>query len=299
MTAQTDPLAPHRERLLGLAYRMLGSFADAEDVLQDTFIRLRAAPAAPVANPEAYLVTTVTRLCLDRLKSARCRRETYIGPWLPEPVLDGEALSAGTTAELAQDLSFALLLLLDRLSPPERAAFLLHDVFDLPFTEIADILDRSQPACRQLASRARKTIHAGRPGHAPSACRTPIDQQSRLLHAFGTAIATGDIAALTNLLRKDAVLVSDGGGAKPAARNPISGADRIARFLIGLARKPTAAALHSEPRMVNGALGVVNFVGNDLEQVISMVADGDRIAAIYIVRNPQKLVHLASQTRRF
>src|SRR6478672_13908277 len=159
-----DPLAPHRGRLLGLAYRMLGSRSDAEDVVQDAYLRF--AGAQDVHNAEAFLVTVVTRLCLDRLKSARARREVYVGPWLPEPVFDAEGLSAEAATELADDLSFALLLALDRLSPMERAAFLLHDVFDTPFIEIAAMLDRSEASCRQLATRARRAVRDERPAPA-------------------------------------------------------------------------------------------------------------------------------------
>jgi RNA polymerase sigma-70 factor (ECF subfamily) len=156
-----DPLAPHRGRLLGLAYRMLGSRSDAEDIVQDAYLRF--AGAQDVHNAEAFLVTVVTRLCLDRLKSARAQREVYVGPWLPEPVFDAEGLSADAATELADDLSFALLLALDRLSPLERAAFLLHDVFDTPFSEIAAMLDRTEAACRQLATRARRAVRDERP----------------------------------------------------------------------------------------------------------------------------------------
>src|SRR3954451_9882695 len=156
-----DPLAPHRGRLLGLAYRMLGSRSDAEDVVQDAYLRF--AGAQDIHNAEAFLVTVVTRLCLDRLKSAKAQREVYVGPWLPEPVCDAEGLSPDAATELADDLSFALLLALDRLSPLERAAFLLHDVFDIPFSEIAAMLNRSEVACRQLAKRARHAVRHERP----------------------------------------------------------------------------------------------------------------------------------------
>src|SRR5882672_967903 len=175
---ESDPLAPHRGRLLGLAYRMLGSRSDADDVVQDAYLRF--AGAAGVRNPEAFLVTVVTRLCLDRLKSAKAQREIYVGPWLPEPVFDAEGLAPDTATELADDLSFALLLALDRLSPLERAAFLLHDVFDTPFPEVARMLDRSEAACRQLASRARRAVRderASPPATAPEA-------HARLLDAF-------------------------------------------------------------------------------------------------------------------
>src|SRR5437773_5233340 len=179
-----DPLAPHRGRLLGLAYRMLGSRSDAEDIVQDAYLRFTG--ARDVRNPEAFLVTVVTRLCLDRLKSAKAQREVYVGPWLPEPVCDAEGLSAEAATELADDLSFALLLALDRLSPAERAAFLLHDVFDAPFSEIAATLDKSEAACRQLATRARKAVREARP--APPA---PQEAHTRLLAAFINAVSSG------------------------------------------------------------------------------------------------------------
>jgi RNA polymerase sigma-70 factor, ECF subfamily len=293
MNAGHDPIAPFRCRLLGLAYRMLGRISDAEDVLQDAYLRLHGArpEAGDIANLEAFLVTIVTRLCLDRLKSARARRESYVGPWLPEPVLDIEPLSPHTALELADDLSMAMLLVLERLSPQERAAFLLHDIFDVGFAQIALVLGKSETACRQLASRARKAVRAGRPQGA-----VPVARQGALLAAFGAAMASGDAAALTALLREDAVLLSDGGGIKPAALNPILGADRIARYLFGAMRKfaRRELVLRSEARMVNGALGIVSHRGGEVEQVMSLLLDGDRIAAVYVVRNPQKLAHLAA-----
>jgi RNA polymerase sigma-70 factor (ECF subfamily) len=280
-----DPLAPHRGRLLGLAYRMLGSRSDAEDVVQDAYLRF--AGAQDVHNAEAFLVTVVTRLCLDRLKSARAQREVYVGPWLPEPVFDAEGLSADTATELADDLSFALLLALDRLSPMERAAFLLHDVFDTPFSEIAAMLDRTEASCRQLASRARRAVRDERP--PPAA--TP-DSHARLLQAFGEAVASGNVARLAELLRADAVALTDGGGRKTAARNPIVGAEKIARFFIGLAAKNAGHDIRIEPAMINGAFGALLYLDGELDHTMSMAISGEKIAAIYIVRNPDKLRHL-------
>ena len=256
-----DPLAPHRGRLLGLAYRMLGSRSDAEDVVQDAYLRF--AGAQDVHNAEAFLVTVVTRLCLDRLKSARAQREVYVGPWLPEPVFDAEGLSADAATELADDLSFALLLALDRLSPLERAA------------------------CRQLASRARRAVRDDRP--APAA--TP-DNHARLLQAFGEAVTSGNVARLAELLREDAVAITDGGGRKTAARNPIQGADKIARFFIGLAAKNAGHEIRVEPAMINGAIGALLYLDGELDHTMSMAISGEKIAAIYIVRNPDKLRHL-------
>jgi len=281
-----DPLAPHRGRLLGLAYRMLGSRSDAEDVVQDAYLRF--AGAQDVHNAEAFLVTIVTRLCLDRLKSAKAQREVYVGPWLPEPVFDAESLSADAATELADDLSFALLLALDRLSPMERAAFLLHDVFDTPFPEIAAMLDRTEAACRQLASRARRAVRDNRP--APAA--TP-DSHARLLQAFSDAVASGNVRQLAELLREDAVALTDGGGRKFAARNPIIGADKVARFFIGLAGKIAGQNVRIEPAVINGAVGALLYLDGELDLTLSMAIDGEKIAAIYIVRNPDKLRHLA------
>ena len=280
-----DPLSPHRGRLLGLAYRMLGSRSDAEDVVQDAYLRF--AGAQDVHNAEAFLVTVVTRLCLDRLKSARAQREVYVGPWLPEPVFDAEGLSADAATELADDLSFALLLALDRLSPLERAAFLLHDVFDTPFPEIAAMLDRTEASCRQLASRARRAVRDDRPAPA----KAP-DNHARLLQAFGEAVASGNVARLAELLRTDAVALTDGGGRKTAARNPIVGADKIARFFIGLAAKNAGHDIRVEPAMINGAFGALLYLDGALDHTMSMAIDGEKIAAIYIVRNPDKLRHL-------
>jgi len=280
-----DPLAPHRGRLLGLAYRMLGSRSDAEDVVQDAYLRF--AGAQDVHNAEAFLVTVVTRLCLDRLKSAKAQREVYVGPWLPEPVFDAEGLSADAATELADDLSFALLLALDRLSPLERAAFLLHDVFDTPFPEIAAMLDRTEASCRQLASRARRAVRDNRP--APAA--TP-DSHARLLQAFSDAVASGNVRQLAELLREDAVALTDGGGRKFAARNPIIGADKVARFFIGLAGKTAGQDVRIQPAVINGAVGALLYLDGELDLTLSMAIDGEKIAAIYVVRNPDKLRHL-------
>jgi RNA polymerase sigma-70 factor (ECF subfamily) len=280
-----DPLAPHRGRLLGLAYRMLGSRSDAEDVVQDAYLRF--AGAQDVHNAEAFLVTIVTRLCLDRLKSAKAQREIYVGPWLPEPVFDADGLSADAATELADDLSFALLLALDRLSPMERAAFLLHDVFDTPFSEIAAMLGRTEASCRQLASRARRAVRDNRPAPAQAP-----DNHARLLQAFGDAVASGNVAQLAELLREDAVALTDGGGRKTAARNPIIGADKIARFFIGIAAKNAGHDMRIEPAMINGAFGALLYLDGELDNTMSMAIDGEKIAAIYIVRNPDKLRHL-------
>jgi RNA polymerase sigma-70 factor (ECF subfamily) len=281
---ESDPLAPHRGRLLGLAYRMLGSRSDAEDVVQDAYLRF--AGAQDVQNAEAFLVTVVTRLCLDRLKSAKAQREVYAGPWLPEPVFDAEGLSADAATELADDLSFALMLALERLSPLERAAFLLHDVFDRPFSEVAGMLERTEAACRQLAARARRAVRDERP--APPA---PSDSHARLLAAFCEAATSGDISTLAGLLREDAIAITDGGGRKAAALNPIKGADKIIRFLIGISGKNAGADIRIVPMQINGTAGALIYLDGEIDHTLSMAIDGDKIAAIYLVRNPDKLRH--------
>ena len=289
MSTQPAPLEDvfkaHSGRLLGLAYRMLGSRADAEDIVQEAWIRL-SSKAAQVKNAEAYLMTVATRLCLDHLKSARVRRETYVGPWLPEPVLSTEALSPETATELADDLSFALLLTLQKMTPPERAAFLLHDVFDLPFAEVAVTLGKSEAACRQLAARARKAVkrpHAGK-AVAPDLYRT-------LTARFFETLETGDLDALKGLLQEDVVLYSDGGGVKTAALNPIRGDDRVARFFLGIARKfgGPPRSLRLAATVLNGRPGILVFIDGEIDQTFSIDADGGRISAIYVVRNPEKL----------
>jgi RNA polymerase sigma-70 factor, ECF subfamily len=281
---ERDPLAPYRKRLTGLAYRMLGSRSDAEDVVQDAYLRF--ASAEDVHNTEAFLVTVVTRLCLDRLKSAKTQRELYVGPWLPEPVFDADGLSAEAATELADDLSFALMLALERLSPLERAAFLLHDVFDRPFSEVAQMVDRSEAACRQLAARARRAVRDER--HAPAAAP---ENHARLLAAFCKAAATGDIAALADLLREDAIAITDGGGRKSAALNPIKGAEKIIRFIIGITGKNAGRDIRVVPVLINGRAGVLLYMDGEIDHTLSMAIDGEKIAAIYLVRNPDKLRH--------
>lgn len=282
---------PHRRYLLGLAYRMLGSIAEAEDAVQDAYLRWHEASARDdVENVRGYLARTVTRLCLDRLKSARVRRETYIGPWLPDPIVDDFSLVAEDPAsEFAHDLSVALLMTLERLSPLERAAFLLHDVFDRPFAEIATTLERDEAACRQLASRARVHVRATRPRFKPS-----HDGHSQLLAAFASAARSGDVASLARLLAADATLYSDGGGKVPAALNPINGADKIARFIVGILRKfPLPADVALRPARINGIPGVLFTSPEGTLQTIAFeIRDDGLIGAIYTMRNPEKLRHL-------
>src|SRR6266700_899012 len=241
-SAMSNPAAsfePYRRRLLGLAYRMLGSMADAEDAVQETYLRWHAADRDKVSDPRAFLMTTTARICLDMLTSARARREEYVGPWLPEPVVDTAALAPDSRTELAEDLSIALLLTLDRLSPLERAAFLLHDVFDFSFSEVAVTLERSEAACRQLASRARDHVRAERPAGAAAPARSgEIDaKHAQLLTAFIAATQAGDLKAMTQFLASDVRLVTDGGGKVRSALEVIEGAERAARLMLEATRK--------------------------------------------------------------
>jgi RNA polymerase sigma-70 factor (ECF subfamily) len=291
----TDPSAtfePHRRRLLGLAYRMLGSMAEAEDAVQEAYLRWHDADRDQVAEPRAFLITTTTRICLDVLKSARVRREEYVGPWLPDPVTDTAALAPDTQTEMAEDLSVALLLTLDRLSPLERAAFLLHDVFDYSFTQVAAMLGRNEAACRQLASRARTRVRDSRP--LTRADMTSVDaKHADLVSAFITASRSGDVATLTRFLASDAKLVADGGGKVSAALNVIEGADRVAAFLVGAVRKGWTDDMTVRFEMINGLPGLLVIEPHGLVQTTAFEIEGDVVNAIYVVRNPDKLRHLS------
>jgi len=301
----SDPAAsfePDRRRLLGLAYRMLGSMADAQDVVQETYLRWHAVDHDKVSDPKAFLMTTTTRICLDMLTSARARREEYVGQWLPEPVFDTADLSPHTQVELAEDLSFALLLTLDRLSPLERAAFLLHDVFDFSFSEVATILQRSEAACRQLAARSRANVRASRPrGVSPPPSSGEVDaKHARLLSAFSAAVASGDLNTLTQLLAADARVITDGGGKVRSAPNTIEGAGRVAHFLVDVTRKRPDAWWRDDFRMrfalVNGLPGIVVDSSHGPVQTTAFEIEDDAIRTVYVVRNPDKLRHLAIHT---
>jgi RNA polymerase sigma-70 factor, ECF subfamily len=291
---------PYRRRLLGLAYRMLGSMADAEDAVQDTYLRWHAADRDRVSDPKAFLMTTTTRICLDMLTSARARHEEYVGPWLPEPVLDTAALAPDSRTELAEDLSIALLLILDQLSPLERAAFLLHDVFDFSFREVATTLDRSEAACRKLATRARGHVRALRPrgATAPQSLPSEIDAKHlQLMSAFAAATQSGDLNALTQLLASDVRIVTDGGGKVRAALDVVEGADRAAQFLVEVTRKRPDAWWREDfrPRfaIINGLPGIIVDAPEGPVQTAAFEIEGDVIRALYVVRNPDKLRHLA------
>jgi RNA polymerase sigma-70 factor (ECF subfamily) len=277
-----------------MAYRMTGSTADAEDIVQEAYLRWKRADRTSVRNPKAFLSKTVTRLSLDFLKSARVRRETYVGPWLPEPVVGEGAMAIDSAAELAQDVSMALLMALERLSPLERAAFLLHDVFDADYAEVAEALDRSEAACRKLVSRARTHVRSSRPHR-----RTSGEEHAQLVRAFGAAVLSGDTSALRRVLADDAVLFPDGGGKVVSALRPILGADRVARFVLGVLKKfPLSSGARIYEETVNGGPGfVIEDAGKPIQTMAFEVEDG-RIAAVYVVRNPDKLRRLVSDDTR-
>lgn len=277
--------AEERPKLFGVAYRMLGSVADAEDVVQETYIRWQDVvdQGTAIDSPSAYLTTMVSRRCLDELRSARRRREEYVGEWLPEPLLADDRLDPAGQTELVDSLSTAFLVVLEALSPGERAAFLLHDVFGYEYPELARILGRAEPACRQLVARARRRVHQRRPRYEVSP-----EEHARLLNEFLHASAAGNLDGLVGLLAEDAVLHTDGGGVVTAARNPILGADRVARWIVGVMEK-APPGLTSAIETVNGLPGIVMRLDGSLFGVGSFEVRDGRIHDIYIQVNPAKL----------
>jgi len=274
-----DPLRP---RLTRIAYRMLGSVADAEDVVQDAFLRWFHTDRENIREPEAFLRRVVTRLCLDHLKSAQHQRETYVGPWLPEPVVEAE--------EEIEDVTLPLMLALERLSPLERAAFLLHDVFGISFDEVGETIGRDPGACRQLATRARTHVRASRP-------RFPLDKDrgQEIAEAFFAATRNGDMDALRSMLADDVTVYADGGGKIPAANRPFFGIEQVMQFHTAVARIFAAYPSHVVRwGMINGLPGFVSIEQTGILQTTALQIEDGKIAAIYVVRNPDKLRHLAS-----
>ena len=274
--------------LFSIAYRMLGSVMDAEDLVQDAWLRWEQAPETEVRSPRAYLTTIVTRLAINRLRSARAKRETYVGPWLPEPLVTEETPD---TAELAESLSMAFLVLLERLSPIERAVFLLHEVFDFEFAEIAPIVDKTAANCRQLFARAKKRVGAPR-----ARFEADPEQARRLVERFTTAARAGDLDGLLAILADDITVWADGGGkAKGAARKPVRGAINVAKFAIGVAQKGAATAvLHLTA--INGQPGFIAYAAGPPLAALAFDIRGDRIHAIYVMANPDKLQTLPASS---
>ena len=274
--ASFDPLRP---KLMRVAYRMLGSMADAEDMVQEAFIRWIGADRSEVREPEAFLRRTVTRLCLDQLKSARRQRETYVGPWLPDPVVE---------EEVEEDVTLPLMLALERLSPLERAAFLLHDVFGLEFEEVSESIGRDSAACRQLAARARVHVREARP-------RFKVDKQRGLAiaKAFFTASRDGNMKALAAMLTADVSVHTDGGGKRPAGLKPIFGFDAVMQLhqlLADYFRKNDSKLIRAA--FVNGLPGFITLEADGELQATALDIEDGKITAIYVVRNPDKLRHL-------
>jgi RNA polymerase sigma-70 factor (ECF subfamily) len=274
-----DDFLRHRPRLFAIAYRMLGSAAEAEDILQEAWLRWQV--ASHVESPAAWLTTVVTRLCLDQLKSARTRRETYVGPWLPEPIATG-----GEEVD-PETVSIAFLRVLERLSPVERAVYLLHAVFDASHAEVATWLDKDEVAVRQVFHRAKARVTAERPRFAPSK-----EAHARLLGTFVQACAVGDVGALRALLAEDAIAWSDGGGKVRAALKPLVGSDAVARFFVGVSRKAGADGLQIDWIELNGWPAMIGRRDGAAVNVLGIETDGKHIYSVHVVSNPDKLARL-------
>lgn len=291
LTDKLTDFEQHRPLLFGIAYRMLGSVMEAEDMVQETFMRYQQADPAAIQSPRNYLCAIVTRLCLDNLKSARRRRETYIGPWLPEPLITenqpGLENPAGAVGKM-ESISMAFLVLLESLNPLERAVFLLREVFDYDYSEIATMLDKTDAACRQAFSRAKKRISEHRPRYDVSR-----ETHQQMVMRFLQATQAGELSELQNLLAEDVTIWSDGGGKIAAAIRPVHGRDAAARFIMGLVRQGIKLKTTAEIALLNGreSLLIRNAEGR-LEVVLMLETDGTQLTALRFIRNPDKLRHL-------
>ncbi|MFS8101054.1 RNA polymerase sigma-70 factor [Lentzea alba] len=287
MDAATDAFVSHRNLLFTIAYEMLGSAADAEDVLQETWLRWAGVDHGTVENSRAYLVRIVTRQALSRLRTLGRRKESYVGSWLPEPLLTTPDVAEDV--ELADSVSMAMMLVLETLTPTERAVFVLREVFDLDYDEIATAVDKNATAVRQIAHRARSHVASRRPRGTVSQ-----DQTRDALAAFQRATETGDLQGLLDLLAPDVVLLGDGGGVKQAVPRPIVGADKVARLLLGGLLKVTGWTM--EPASANGHPALIVRFDGELDTVIALRIDDGLISGLYAVRNPEKLSHMQQET---
>jgi RNA polymerase sigma-70 factor (TIGR02957 family) len=284
----TDAFVTHRNLLFTIAYEMLGSAADAEDVLQETWLRWVKVDLGQVRDQRAYLVRITTRQSLNRLRTMRRRKEAYVGPWLPEPLLT--APDVAEDVELAESVSMAIMLVLETLSPTERAVFVLREAFDVSYDEIAAAVDKSPAAVRQIAHRARQHVDARRPRKVVS-----LSEIRAALEAFQRALETRDLQGLLDVLAPEVVLVSDGGGVKQAALRPIIGAEKVVRFIVGGSGK-TEGTLTSDPIVVNGNLALVVRLDGEIDGVVAIRVEDARITGLYYVRNPEKLTRVESET---
>ncbi len=287
MGTATDIFIRLRPRLLGVAYRMLGSLAEAEDVVQDVWLGWNAIDPAAVADPDGWLITTTSRRAIDRLRRARLEREHYVGIWLPEPVLTEDGPTTPEQAqETASDLSIAFLAVLERLSPEARAAYLLREVFDTDYGEIARILDKSEAACRQIVHRAKSQLREERPRYL-----VPAHVHQRVVQRLAAAWADGDLEAMRDVMSDSATLMGDGGGRVPSFPEPMVGGARIAQLLYAPLLRP-GNGVRLVPALVNGRLALLRYFGDELESVQSFVTDGTRITQVHVQRNPDKLRHI-------
>ena len=287
MDHRTDTFQHFRPRLYGIAYRMLGSQADAEDMLQEAYLRWHRTDTERVRSPEAWLTTTITRLCIDRLRAARVERDAYAGPWLPEPMVGELSAAPDQATELATDLSVAFLVVLERLAPEERAAFLLHDVFDCDYPDVAGVLGKSQAGCRQLVHRARERVRRDRPRFQVSEAA-----RRRLLDQFCTALQTSDRDTLLTLFAEDATWTADGGGKTRAAKKVVQGGTRVAKLLAGIGRmlaRQYPGRVKFYQVAINGDTGLLACIDGQPRWALSIETDGVRILAGYNVLNPEKL----------
>jgi RNA polymerase sigma-70 factor (ECF subfamily) len=284
VTENVEIFAGHRDRLFGIAYRMLGSRADAEDVLQDAWLRWHEQDASALRSTEAWLTTMVTRLAIDRLRAAKTQRAAYFGPWLPEPLAESEVVTPQSQAEIASDLSIAFMHLLERLGEEERAAFVLHDVFDCDYDDIAETLGKTPAACRQLVHRARERVTTERR-------RFRVDEEARvaMLRRFMDAAQSGDFDRIKSMFAPDARMTSDGGGKAVAVFRPLFGAERIARLWWAISRRPEAPGVERRLVRINGEMGLAFYFKDRLHSISTIDTDGERICGYYSIANPDKL----------
>jgi len=277
----------YRPLLFSIAYRMLGSVADAEDMLQETFIRWQGTPKGDIQSTRAFLVTIISRLCINQLESARAKREEYFGQWLPEPVITGPDTDPFSRLHIDESVSMAFMVVLERLTPVERAVFLLREVFEYKFADIAEALQRDQADCRQILRRAGQHVAEVRTRFDPSP-----EQREKLLARFLHATSTGDLADLVAMLSADAVLYSDGGGKGPAIPNLINGADHVARALLGGIKKLVPRDLTSRMAEINGQPGIVSYRNGRPFAVVTIDIRQEHIRSVFVISNPKKLAHL-------